>query len=216
MSVKLTGLGLKLSYDLCRDDLEAVLREAARLGNFVRIDMEDSSTTSDTLRMYRELRERGHRQRRGRAAGVSSPHARRHRGARGPEAERPSLQGHLRRARSDRVHRRRRGARELRPLARRAARGRLVRRGRNARRMADRRGSDSRRRDEPERVRVPDAARRARAARGRARRRGAPLARVRAVRRAVVPVLAAPSAGEPRDGGHDRAGDRRPGARPRS
>jgi len=26
----------------------------------VRIDMEDSSTTSDTLRMYRELRERGH------------------------------------------------------------------------------------------------------------------------------------------------------------
>ena len=60
VSVKLTALGLNLSYDLCRDDLEAVLREAARLGNFVRIDMEDSSTTSDTLRMYRELRERGH------------------------------------------------------------------------------------------------------------------------------------------------------------
>jgi proline dehydrogenase len=60
VSVKLTGLGLNLSYELCRDDLEAVLREAARLGNFVRIDMEDSSTTSDTLRMYRELRERGH------------------------------------------------------------------------------------------------------------------------------------------------------------
>jgi proline dehydrogenase len=60
VSVKLTALGLNLSYELCRDDLESVLREAARLGNFVRIDMEDSSTTSDTLRMYRELRERGH------------------------------------------------------------------------------------------------------------------------------------------------------------
>ena len=59
MSVKLTALGLNLSYDLCRDDLESVLREAARLGNFVRIDMEDSSTTSEALRMYRELREGG-------------------------------------------------------------------------------------------------------------------------------------------------------------
>ena len=36
-----------------------MLREAARLGNFVRIDMEDSSTTSEALRMYRELREGG-------------------------------------------------------------------------------------------------------------------------------------------------------------
>jgi proline dehydrogenase len=36
-----------------------VLREAAKSGNFVRIDMEDSSTTSDTLRLYRELRGRG-------------------------------------------------------------------------------------------------------------------------------------------------------------
>src|SRR5207248_9905583 len=36
------------------------LRDAARRNNFVRIDMEDSSTTSDTLRLYRELREAGH------------------------------------------------------------------------------------------------------------------------------------------------------------
>jgi proline dehydrogenase len=59
VSVKPTGLGLDLSYDLCRHNLETVLREAARYGNFVRIDMEDSSTTSDTLRLYRELREAG-------------------------------------------------------------------------------------------------------------------------------------------------------------
>ena len=59
ISVKPTALGLDLSYDLCLDNLESLLREAAKNGNFVRIDMEDSSTTSETLRLYRELRERG-------------------------------------------------------------------------------------------------------------------------------------------------------------
>jgi proline dehydrogenase len=59
VSVKPTALGLDLSYDLCRENLESVLREAAKNGNFVRIDMEDSSTTSETLRLYRDLRERG-------------------------------------------------------------------------------------------------------------------------------------------------------------
>jgi proline dehydrogenase len=39
--------------------LESVVRRAVELGNFVRIDMEDSSTTDDTLRLYRELRESG-------------------------------------------------------------------------------------------------------------------------------------------------------------
>ena len=60
VSVKLTGLGLELSYDLCRDNLETVLREAAANGNFVRIDMEDSSTTTETLRVYRELLDSGY------------------------------------------------------------------------------------------------------------------------------------------------------------
>ncbi len=60
VSVKLTALGLHLSYDLCRENLEAVLLEAATHGNFVRIDMEDSTTTTETLRLYRELRESGH------------------------------------------------------------------------------------------------------------------------------------------------------------
>ena len=60
VSVKLTALGLDLSYDLCRENLEDVVRHAAGSGNFVRIDMEDSSTTDDTLRLYRELREDGH------------------------------------------------------------------------------------------------------------------------------------------------------------
>src|ERR671933_2924812 len=54
VSVKLTALGLKLGYGLCRENLESVVAEAARRGNFVRIDMEDSATTDDTLRLYRE------------------------------------------------------------------------------------------------------------------------------------------------------------------
>jgi proline dehydrogenase len=59
VSVKLTGLGLKLGYELCKVNLQTVVRHAAESGNFVRIDMEDSSCTSDTLRLYRELREEG-------------------------------------------------------------------------------------------------------------------------------------------------------------
>jgi proline dehydrogenase len=60
ISVKPTALGLKLGYDVCRANLRTVVEDAASRGNFVRIDMEDSSTTDDTLRLYRELRESGH------------------------------------------------------------------------------------------------------------------------------------------------------------
>ena len=60
ISVKLTGLGLKLDHALCRGHLEAVVRAAAGQGSFVRIDMEDSSCTDETLALYRELREDGH------------------------------------------------------------------------------------------------------------------------------------------------------------
>jgi proline dehydrogenase len=59
VSVKLTALGLKLDYEVCRANLRVVVEDAASRGNFVRIDMEDSSTTDDTLRLYRELREEG-------------------------------------------------------------------------------------------------------------------------------------------------------------
>jgi proline dehydrogenase len=60
VSVKVTALGLKLGYDLCRANLVDVVRHAGERGNFVRIDMEDSSTTDDTIRLYRELRGAGH------------------------------------------------------------------------------------------------------------------------------------------------------------
>jgi proline dehydrogenase len=59
VSVKPTALGLDLSVELCRDNLEILVHRAQTYGNFVRIDMEDSATTDDTLRIYRGLRERG-------------------------------------------------------------------------------------------------------------------------------------------------------------
>jgi proline dehydrogenase len=59
VSVKLTALGLKLGYDFCRDNVAVLVRGAAERSNFVRIDMEDSSCTDDTLRIYRELRDEG-------------------------------------------------------------------------------------------------------------------------------------------------------------
>ena len=59
VSVKLTALGLNLAYELCRTNLLRVVRHAAESGNFVRIDMEDSSTTTETLQLYRELRDEG-------------------------------------------------------------------------------------------------------------------------------------------------------------
>jgi len=61
VSVKPTGLGLKLDYDLCKRNVERVIAAAEPTNRFVRIDMEDSSTTDDTLHLFRELREAGHR-----------------------------------------------------------------------------------------------------------------------------------------------------------
>jgi proline dehydrogenase len=60
VSIKPTALGLKLGYELFRENLTEVVEDAASRGNFVRIDMEDSSTTDETLRLYRELRAAGH------------------------------------------------------------------------------------------------------------------------------------------------------------
>ncbi len=57
ISIKLTMLGLKLDLDFCKDNMRKLLRRAKELGNFVRIDMEDSSCTSDTLAVFSELRQ---------------------------------------------------------------------------------------------------------------------------------------------------------------
>ena len=59
ISVKLTGLGLKLDLGLCRSLLEELVRASGRQGARVRIDMEDASCVDDTLALYRALREDG-------------------------------------------------------------------------------------------------------------------------------------------------------------
>jgi proline dehydrogenase len=59
VSIKLTGFGLKLDPELCRTLVGALVRDADTRGIFVRIDMEDSSTTDDALGLYRSLREQG-------------------------------------------------------------------------------------------------------------------------------------------------------------
>ncbi|MDP8947686.1 MAG: proline dehydrogenase family protein [Actinomycetota bacterium] len=58
ISVKLTGLGLTLDEELCRANLEEIVSYAARVGRFVRVDMEDSPYTGVTLEMVIDLHER--------------------------------------------------------------------------------------------------------------------------------------------------------------
>ncbi len=55
VSVKLTQLGLALDPALCKDNLERVLEEAERLGNFIRVDMESSAYTQRTLDLFFEV-----------------------------------------------------------------------------------------------------------------------------------------------------------------
>lgn len=58
VSVKLTQLGLKVDKRECLALADSVVVRAREHGNFVRIDMEDSSCTSDTLEIYAQLRRR--------------------------------------------------------------------------------------------------------------------------------------------------------------
>ena len=59
ISVKPTALGLQLDFDLCVANLRRLVHRAAMRDNFVRIDMEDATTTDATLTLYRTLREGG-------------------------------------------------------------------------------------------------------------------------------------------------------------
>ncbi len=58
ISVKLSALGQKIDDGFCRENVERIVTTARRLGNFVRIDMEDASTTDLTLRLYHDLHSR--------------------------------------------------------------------------------------------------------------------------------------------------------------
>lgn len=58
VSVKPTQLGLDISEELCLRNIGRIVEAAAKVDNFVRIDMEDSPRTDATLRIFYDLRSR--------------------------------------------------------------------------------------------------------------------------------------------------------------
>ncbi len=57
LSLKLTQLGLQMDIDFCKENLFRILDAARKYNIFVRIDMEDSACTEDTLKLYEMSRE---------------------------------------------------------------------------------------------------------------------------------------------------------------
>ncbi|GGG08797.1 proline dehydrogenase [Paenibacillus abyssi] len=55
VSVKLTQLGLDISYEKCLYNMRGIVAKAKRLGNFVRIDMEDYSHNEQAIAMFEQL-----------------------------------------------------------------------------------------------------------------------------------------------------------------
>lgn len=56
LSVKLTSLGLAIDMEFAHENLCRVVAAAARLGSFVRIDMENSPYTDQTIELFRRVR----------------------------------------------------------------------------------------------------------------------------------------------------------------
>ena len=198
-----SSLGLKIDAGFCRDNVERIVAAAARHGNFVRIDMEDHTTTDATLRdLPRHLRP---------PSATSASSSRPTCGARSPTStrcrrrrQRAALQGDLHRAADDRLEGLRDGAAEL-PRARSrssSSRGVYVGIATHDEHLAcgavalvDRLEVSA------GALRVPDAARRRPGAAPDPARRRPPPARLRALRPRLVPYSIAPPAREP--GGRD-------------
>jgi len=58
VSLKLSQFGIDISADACRSNVEALVRRAAELNSFVRVDMESSEYTDRTLALVTELHHR--------------------------------------------------------------------------------------------------------------------------------------------------------------
>ncbi len=59
IAIKPTHLGLALDQELAYENVAALAAHAGELGNFVRMDMEESRYVDPTLAIYRRLRESG-------------------------------------------------------------------------------------------------------------------------------------------------------------
>jgi proline dehydrogenase len=60
VSLKLTQVGLTLGKELCSYNLRRILERANMYSNFIRIDMEDTTYTEETIQLYREMRNKGY------------------------------------------------------------------------------------------------------------------------------------------------------------
>ena len=59
VSVKPSQMGFRIDPEYCYGNLRTLVEAARRQGNFVRIDMEDSTMTSATIELYKRLRGEG-------------------------------------------------------------------------------------------------------------------------------------------------------------
>jgi proline dehydrogenase len=62
VSIKLTQIGLSLDEEICKANLERILMKAKNLGNYIRIDMEDSPFTDRTIQLFKQLRIKGYKE----------------------------------------------------------------------------------------------------------------------------------------------------------
>jgi proline dehydrogenase len=58
VSVKLSQLGLRISYDLALENIRQIVNRACQFSNKIRIDMEESDLVDTTLDVYRTLRDK--------------------------------------------------------------------------------------------------------------------------------------------------------------
>jgi len=58
ISIKMSSMGQEISRDLCLENVSGILDVAREVGGFVRLDMEGSKLTADTLEIFHELRKR--------------------------------------------------------------------------------------------------------------------------------------------------------------
>ncbi len=59
VSIKLTQIGMGMDNDVCRANLSRILERAKKNGNFIRIDIEDTPYTDQTISLFYEMLEKG-------------------------------------------------------------------------------------------------------------------------------------------------------------
>jgi proline dehydrogenase len=56
ISIKMSSMGQEISRDLCLENVSGILDTAREVGGFVRLDMEGSNLTQDTIEIFQTLR----------------------------------------------------------------------------------------------------------------------------------------------------------------